>query len=200
MPEPGSFVDWMARLQAGDPDAAREVFNRFAQRLIALARVRLDARLRQKVDPEDVLQSVFRSFFTRHAEGQFDLDGWGGLWGLLVVMTLRRCGRRVEYFRTAGRDLFREVAPPAPGDSATAWEGLSREPAPEEQAMLGELVEGLLSGLGGRDRKILELALRGEDARTISAEVGCSERTVQRVLERVRERLEGPSAAGQESS
>ena len=44
---------------------------------------------RQKVDPEDVVQSAFRSFFTRQAAGQFDVASWDDLWGLLVVITVR---------------------------------------------------------------------------------------------------------------
>ena len=41
-----------------------------------MARLRLDSRIRQKVDPEDVLQSVYKSFFLRCGAGQFDLSGW----------------------------------------------------------------------------------------------------------------------------
>ena len=52
----------MARLRAGDNAAAAEVFRRFANRLIGLARTHLDARVRQKVDPEDVMQSALKSF------------------------------------------------------------------------------------------------------------------------------------------
>src|SRR5690242_9456367 len=56
-----SFADLMARLRAGDDAAAAALFQRFATRLIALARGRLDGLVRRKVDPEDVVQSVFRS-------------------------------------------------------------------------------------------------------------------------------------------
>ena len=62
---PDSFDDVITRLRDGDSEAATEIFHRFAARLIALARTRLDSRVRQKVDPEDVVQSVFRSFFIR---------------------------------------------------------------------------------------------------------------------------------------
>ncbi len=66
-----TFDDLMARLNDGDDEAAAEIFNRFVRRLIFLARSRLNAQVRQKEDPEDVVQSVFRSFFTRQVEGQF---------------------------------------------------------------------------------------------------------------------------------
>src|SRR5437870_434016 len=98
MPPDPDFRQIMERLGRGDPEAAREVFRRFARRLVGLARQRLDARLRQKLDPEDVVQSVFRSFFSRQAGGQFDLDDWDGVWALLTLITLRKCGHRVEHF------------------------------------------------------------------------------------------------------
>src|SRR4029079_10554541 len=74
-----SFVELAGRLRAGDEGAAAEVFRRFAGRLIALAHTELDARLRRKVDPEDIVQSVYRSFFTRHRAGHFDLATWDAL-------------------------------------------------------------------------------------------------------------------------
>src|SRR5262249_54926721 len=105
-----SFDALMSGLRAGDPSAADDVFRRYARRLIALARARLEARIGRKVDPEDVLQSVFRSFFTRYGEGQFTPGDWDSLWRILAVITLRKCGNRMEYFRAARRDVTREVS------------------------------------------------------------------------------------------
>ena len=48
--------------------------------LIGLARSHLGGVIRQKVDPEDVVQSVFRSFFQRNAQGNWNLDDWDSLW------------------------------------------------------------------------------------------------------------------------
>src|SRR5262245_42851991 len=129
-----SFDDVMARLRAGDPGAATLVFERFAQRLMGLARARLDGPTRRKVDPEDVLQSVFRSFFLRHAAGQFQFEGWDGLWGMLVLLTVRKCGRTAEKFRRGRRNVQREVALNGDADGAPSWEALAREPTPEEAA------------------------------------------------------------------
>src|SRR5437868_8199770 len=83
-----SFVELAARLHAGDQGAATEVFRRFAGRLIALARTKLDIRIRRKEDPEDVVQSVYRSFFGRYQAGQYDLATWEALWSLLTVITV----------------------------------------------------------------------------------------------------------------
>lgn len=189
MPQDKSFDEVMARLRGGDEAAAAQVFRRFAQRLVALARSRLQPLMRQKVDPEDVLQSVFHSFFTRYAGGQFDLKSWDNLWTLLTVITLRKCGRRVGYFRAARRDARREAAV-SPLESGTGWEAVARDPTPSQAAMLAEIVEHLLRGLEGRERQILVLSLQGRTVAEISTEVGCTGRTVRRVLTRVRDRLE----------
>jgi RNA polymerase sigma-70 factor (ECF subfamily) len=201
MSEDESFPELMARLRAGDADAAERVFRHFTQRLIALARSRLDAAVRQKVDPEDVLQSVYRSFYRRHLEGQFDLDGWDGLWGLLARITLRKCGRQVKHFRAARRDVRREAADEAaPEEEADeGWEALAREPTPPEAAQLAEAVEGLLAGLEGRDREVVSLALQGYSAAEVSARLNRPERTVYRLLARVKEQLRSLPDGGAEA-
>ena len=78
----------MEQLRAGESAAAAQVFDRFAQRLIGLARNRLSLQLRQKVDPEDIAQSVFKSFFRKQGQESFTIEDWNDLWGLLVTMTL----------------------------------------------------------------------------------------------------------------
>jgi len=179
----------MSRLRAGDEQAARQVFQQYAGRLIALARSRLGSQLRRKVDPEDVLQSVYKSFFTRQAKGQVEAADWDSLWSLLTVITLRKCGRWVERFSTGMRRLSAEV-PAAATDSAASWEAVAADPTPEEAAMLTETVERLLHGLEGRERQIVALALQGASVAEIADEVGRTRRTVQRVLAHVKELLE----------
>src|SRR3954464_3897514 len=67
------FEALVDRLRAGDAEAAAEVFHRYVGQLVGLASGRLAGLLRAQADPEDVVQSVFRSFFTRQQQGQFDL-------------------------------------------------------------------------------------------------------------------------------
>lgn len=184
------FVDLMERVRAGDEQAAAAVVHRFTRRLIELARSRLDPLLRRKLDPEDVLQSVYRSFFHHHAQGQYQLESWEGLWGMLVIMTLRRCGYHRAHFRAACRDVHREASPPGPDGSVDGLELLGRDPSPEEAALLAETIERVMQGLTPREQEILDLAFQGCSSSEISARVGRTERTVQRLLKRVRQRLE----------
>ena len=186
-----SFTDVMARLRAGDEAAAREVFERFVGKLVRLARRQFDAVLRRKVDPEDVVQSAYKSFFLRYGAGKFEVQDWDNLWGLLTVITLRKCLDRVEYHRAERRAVQREAAaqPGTPG-SEPWWEAVAREPTPEEAAVLAETVEQLLRGLEEDERPVLEMSLQGYTTQEICARLGRPERSIRRLRERVRKRLE----------
>lgn len=191
MPNEPSFDELMGHVRAGDDDAAARLFHRFAHRLIGLARARLDPTVRKKVDPEDVVQSAYRSFFVRYADGQFDLDGWDSLWALLTVLTVRKCGRQIEYYRAARRDVHRELTPPrSPEDSRASVQAVAREPTPEEAVALAETVEELLRTLDSRNRDMVSLSLQGYKPAEIAAQCGCTERTVQRVLKAVKNWLQ----------
>jgi RNA polymerase sigma-70 factor (ECF subfamily) len=188
--DPASFADLMAQLRDGEERAATVIFQRFAGRLVGLARGRLNADLRRKVDPEDVLQSVFKSFFRRHAEAPFDFSGWDNIWAVLIVLTVRKCGRRVETFHAAKRDARREVPLPGGGESSWGQDPAGHEPTPEEVAMLTETLENLMRDLDEHARQILTLRLQGYQLAEIAGEVGLTERTVQRVMRKVRDRLD----------
>jgi RNA polymerase sigma-70 factor, ECF subfamily len=181
-----SFAVLMRDLRAGDEAAAGVVFHRFARRLIALARARLDDRLQRKEDPEDVLQSVFCSFFLRYREGEFEFDNWESLWGVLTLITLRKCGNHLQFFRAARRRISREAS----GDSSAGWPAVDPEPTPEQAAVLTETLELLMQRLEPRDREILTFHLQGCEAPEISARVRRAQRTVRRVLDRIRQSLE----------
>src|SRR5262249_32747898 len=135
MPKDSSFTDLVARLRAGDQTAAAVVVDQSACRLIGLARNPLDRRILSKEDPEDVLQSVFKSFFHRCRQGQFRLDSREALWALLVSLTLHKCGHRASYYRAGRRNVQREVHQLCSFDSsAREPEALARDPTPEEAA------------------------------------------------------------------
>jgi RNA polymerase sigma-70 factor (ECF subfamily) len=188
MPTTDSFDTLLAQLHAGDDEAAARIFHRFADRLIALAHSQLRQGLQRKVDPEDVLQSVFRSFVRRLRAGQFQLDSWDSLWAVLTVMTLRKCGHLQEYFQAARRDVRREEQGMAEAIQALGAV-CARNPTPEEAAVLTDLLESVLRPFDERDRRIVTLHLQGYSQAEICEDVGRAERTVRRTIARVRKRL-----------
>jgi RNA polymerase sigma-70 factor (ECF subfamily) len=189
MPDDADFADRMARLRAGDQDAAADLFRRFAGRLAALAARRLGPLARGKFDPEDVVQSAFKSFFGRQADGRLAPQSWGGLWVLLTTITLHKCGHKLAYLRASCRDVRREQALPDLSDPS--WQVVATTPTPSQAAILAETVEQIAGGLEQYHRDIFQLALEGYASAEIASRVGVTDRTVQRVLRRVRDRLDG---------
>jgi RNA polymerase sigma-70 factor (ECF subfamily) len=124
---------------------------------------------------------VYKSFFRRYAEGEFALQSWDNFWGLLALLAVRKCGRWRERFQAKARDVAAEVS---------SGEFLAREPLPEEAAALAETVEQVLHGLEPRERDMVMLSLQGYTVAEVSEQVGRTRRTVQRLLQRVRKRLE----------
>jgi RNA polymerase sigma-70 factor (ECF subfamily) len=187
MPDTLNFAEWMDRLRARDEAAARRVFREYAGRLIALAAQHLDPATRRRVDPEDVVQSAFRSFFARQAEGQWDLAEETNLWGMLATITVRRCGRQRALAHAGRRDVKREVGT-ANGDAA--WHPTAPEPSPAEALALAETVDALLARFSDRERPIVAQLLQGDGVPAVSARLGCSERKVYRVQQHLREGLQ----------
>jgi RNA polymerase sigma-70 factor (ECF subfamily) len=183
----GSFQQFVQQLRSGDSAAATELYDRFVGQLINLAAHRIDSRFRAKFDPDDVVQSVFHSFFQRHAEDQFRFADWNNLWSLLATITIRKCGRRAKAFSRDRRAVDREVGGI---DEATFDFIRGRQPTAEDAMMLEETLQQLFDELTPEQRDILRLKLEKYSPEEISEKVGRTERTVYRVLSHVRERLE----------
>src|SRR5271165_5672841 len=95
----------MARWQSGDSAAADELFRRYADRLAALVRSRLSSKLARRLDPEDVLQSAYRSFFAGARAGRYELKRGGDLWRLLVAITLHKLQDQADYHGAGKRNI-----------------------------------------------------------------------------------------------
>src|ERR1051326_2345947 len=93
----------------GDNKAAQLLFDRYVERLHALARRRISQRLASRVDPEDIVQSVFRTFFGRLREGQFQIADQDDLCKLLMRITLHKTLRQVAFHKAGKRNPSAEV-------------------------------------------------------------------------------------------
>jgi hypothetical protein len=61
-------------VQDGDLGAVEPLFERYAQRLARLSDRHLRRKMAAHLDREDMVQSVFRTFFHRSARGEFQIE------------------------------------------------------------------------------------------------------------------------------
>jgi RNA polymerase sigma-70 factor (ECF subfamily) len=178
---------FLARIQAGDQDAARELLARYEAEVRLVVRRQLPRMLRSRFDSVDFLQSVWGSFFHRVRTVPIEFED-----GRHLVAFLARAAKNkvIDEFRKAGsqkQDMRREEPIWSDGDKPRDLE------APMETAsQLAEAREAfdLLRDLVPQERRaILELKAEGLSSKEIGDRLGISERTVQRVLEELRRRV-----------
>lgn len=173
------------QLLAGKGEAAAVIFDRYVERLLALARTRIGAKLRRRVDPEDVVQSAYRSFFLHAQNREYQLDRSGDLWRLLASTTLNKLYGQIEKQTAAKRSIHREVAE----DAALA--GLAaREPTIADVIAVAEQLSLIMDGLSADERFVLTSTLQGQDPAEIAEALGKSERTVRRLAAQAKSQFE----------
>jgi RNA polymerase sigma-70 factor (ECF subfamily) len=170
-------------LRDGDDGAAAQLYERYVRRLLALTEGRVAPDLAGRLDPEDVVQSVFRSFFRRAQDGLYDVPVGEDLWPLLLVIALNKLRTRGTYHRAARRDVRRERG----GEPLVrALEQLeAREPQPFLRLVALEALDGLPAG----QRQVAQWRLEGYEVAEIATRVGRSKRSVERLLKDCRESL-----------
>ncbi len=186
MPEnPSENDDLIKRLRSGSDTAAREVFDRYVERLLILSKRRIGQRMNSRVDPEDVVQSVFRTFFTRMKNDKFEIAAEDDLFKLLVRITTHKTLRQIAHHKAAKRDPNAEIAQ---GDDANEMllQAMDSEPTPETIVSFMDQLEHFLGQLAPEDRQILELRLQGHSTEEIAQQLGSYDRKIRRVLERIR--------------
>jgi RNA polymerase sigma-70 factor (ECF subfamily) len=175
----------MQRFREGDQDAAARLFERYVGKLVGLAQRHLSSQLGRRIDAEDVVQSAFRSFFRGTRDGRFHLEPGQDLWRLLAVMTVTKLKKQVEFHTAAKRDFQLERSPSVE-DSHPAFSRAVDEPSPADSLALVEQVERISTQLGHDQQRIFAMRLDGHQVEEIASAVGISERTVRRVLDKIK--------------
>lgn len=181
--ESNNSAEIFASLVRGSRSAPDRLFHRYIHRLSRLARSKLSPRLAQRIDPEDVVMSAYRSFFVAADAGRFTVDEAGQLWALLATITLRKLYRSSAHHSAEKRSINREIIPDEKFD--LNQQVLSGQPTPEEAVALGEELQHLLASLSERDRRIVELRLQGYQIQNIAEELAVNEKTVRRSLKQI---------------
>lgn len=176
----------LERFRDGDDLAAEALFSRYFERLTLLARSRLAPRLASRTDPEDIVLSVYRSFFVGARAGRFVLSRGGDLWRLLAAITKHKLLRQARHHGADRRSIDREVAL---DQSEAGSYSRQHDPTPEEALALADELERAFERLDSLGRRVLELRLQGVQLSEIAEDTGRSERTVRRTLGQIRDIL-----------
>ncbi|MBI3469334.1 MAG: sigma-70 family RNA polymerase sigma factor [Planctomycetes bacterium] len=175
----------LRRFQHGQQDAATLLYQRYAKRLHALAAAQCLPDLARRVDPDDIVQSVFRTFFRRAAEGHYDVPAGEELWKLFLVIALNKVRRAGLFHRAAKRDVRKT----ADGD---AYEQALQDDTGQDEVALTVLrlvIEQTMAGLPRSHRQIVELRIQEYEVPEIAGITQRSMRTVERVLQQFRQKL-----------
>lgn len=184
-------VDLLKRWKEGDEAAAKVLFDRYVNKLCGLARNRLSERMQRRVEPEDIVQSAYRSFFRLAGEDRYTLSKSGDLWKLLAAITVNKLRGQVEFHTAKKRGVYAEESLAATRSTmGLGPHAIAAEPTAEDAAAVVEELEAVMTELDPLRRTILELALQNTDEPDIAAAVQRSGRTVRRVLADIRANLE----------
>jgi DNA-directed RNA polymerase specialized sigma24 family protein len=199
MPSEKSVTWWIGALKEGNEEAARELWQRYFDKLVRLARIRLGTAPRRVADEEDVVLSVFRCLCDGASRGQFSqLTDRDDLWRLLATMTARKAvdqQRRARPQKRGGGQVRGESVFAKAG-SETGQFGLDQfvedEPTPEFLALLAEEHQRLLERLPDETlRRTALWRMEGFTNEEVAEKLGVTARSVERKLQRIRDLWSG---------
>lgn len=175
----------LRRFRKGEQDAATALYVRYAKRLQALARAQTSPELAGRFDPEDVVQSVFLTFFRRAAKGYYEVPHGEELWQLLLIIALNKVRTLSVHHRAKKRDATQTHG----SDRLQTLAEKRDQPDDMSMQMLRLSIDEVLAELTESQKEAVELRIEGHDVATIAERTGRSKRTVERILQMFRARL-----------
>lgn len=179
---------WLMRLQGDQNElAAEKLWDRISPRVQDLSR-RLLQRfdLPTVIDEDDVTISVFASLCSGLQSQQFpELRDSDSLWKLLILMTVRKVNDHAKIYRAKKRGS----GEPLRGKNRLELDQLlDVRPEPSLEAMMNEQCHAMLKDLNDPVLELLVLLkMDGYTNDEIAERLGYSRRTVQRMLNIVRD-------------
>jgi DNA-directed RNA polymerase specialized sigma24 family protein len=190
-PNDASVSVWIKQLQEGDAGVPmQKLWERYFQRLVGLARVKLGKLPRRMTDEEDVALSALDSFCQGATGGRFpDLNDRDDLWRLLVTITARKAcqKQRHDNRQKRGGNAVLDEAALSRGEDDGLEQLLAKEPTPEFAAETAEEFQRLLDLLPDQEmRDLAKWKMEGFTNEEIAARLSCVQRSVERRLRLIR--------------
>ncbi|MDG2222698.1 MAG: ECF-type sigma factor [Rubripirellula sp.] len=183
---------WIHLVKAGDSVAANRIWQHYFDRLTRLVRARMYGQNRAVSDEEDIVLSVFESFYAAAENGRFpDLSDRDDLWRLLLRMSARKVVDKRRHDQRQRRGGDAKVHSLNHSGDEDVIVAIGDEPSPEMVLMMQESVEEVFSHLGvGQLRELAGAKLEGYSNAELAERFGCSERTIERRMHLIREKCQ----------
>jgi len=190
MPNDDELNKLLRRARAGDDGAIRDFLSQFEQEVRTMVRSRLPRKLRTQFDSTDFVQAVWQSFFVE--SDSRDFDNVEHLRGFLFGMVRNKVSEQHRRLtQTEKYDLAREERLYIRrGDREVPREVVSPEPSPSQAVQAADRMEQLTMGRSPLEIEVLTLRRQGLTFLEIADRTGINDRTVRRVIDSARSRME----------
>lgn len=181
-----SITGWIDQLVDGNEQAARELWGHVSARVCEFARQKLDPMTRRRYDENDAANSAFHSLCRGISDGRLEANDRNALWGLLAVITSRKISAQRRFVNRQKRGGGAERGESGFGDAGiNAIKG--NQQTPDVLAEVSESCNELLNAIpDDAMKKIVLLKFQGATNGEVAGELNCTQRTIERKLERIR--------------
>jgi len=192
--EQGSVSHWLKGMKKQDQESIRNLWYRYFDKLVHIARTKMGTRSNPLNDEEDIAMSVFCALNNAAVNNRLEqLTNRNELWALLLTITQRKIINARRYESAQKRSDVRTINET---DLNTALESThvfnmdllaSEEPTPDTLSILNEQFHILIEQLS--DAKLKRIAIKkleGYRNEEISKIMGVAVRTTERKLKVIR--------------
>ncbi len=195
-PSQDSMTVWFAQLSQGNPDAAAKLWERFFDRLVAIARQQMATANRRVADEEDIAAGVMTALCRCATRGNLpSVQNRDDLWQQLLswmkhdvidhVRATRSAKRGSD--RVRGGSVFDHDPNARPNDAAGFEQIADRAATPDMLVEMDEQLRILLDRLPEQILRQLAIGkMEGFTNEELAAKIGVSTRTVDRKLKLIR--------------
>ena len=171
----------IAKVKTGDESAATAIYERYAKRILSFVNSQMADQMHAEVQPEDIVQSVFKSIFRGVSSGGYNAPEGGTLWQLMAVVAVHKVRRNASKRHAQVRDSRRTQSI----ESIEDFEVSDRSTQKEFELAIREATESLKPS----EQAVVMLRVQGCSVEEISEKLDRSRRSVERLLQSAREKL-----------
>ncbi len=162
MSEPDDdFAELLARVRAGDEQAAAQLVHRYERAVLRCVRSRLGHSMRVTLDSMDIVQSVHRSLLMGLRNDKFEFSSSRQLLALAAVMVQRKVARK---WRTMKKLELKRIALQRESEISLLNQVASGDPTVSRVASADEMLQSFLSRLNEVDQQLVRLKLAGNSS------------------------------------